>query len=481
MRNKILFIDDDKAILELMQTTFAEVDADLFMAEDSLSGLKIIREERPNVAVVDIRLPGKSGLEVLQEIKSIDPRIVVIMTTGYNTTQNAIEAMKHGAFDFQVKPIDIVKLKETIKKGIAANILSRNVRYINDEKEIADTIPDEDIMIGSSPEMIEIWKKVGQIANSDTTVLIEGESGTGKELLARAVYTNSNRKNRPFLALNCAAIPENLLESELFGHEKGAFTDAHIRKIGKFEQCSGGTIFLDEISEISLKSQSKLLRAIENQQFERVGGNDLINADVRIIAASNRNLQNETKTGKFRLDLFHRLRVINFELPPLRERLQDIPRLCDLFIQQYARKYNKKVLGVSDAALDLLRAYWWEGNIRELKNSISAAVVFTRNEWLDPHDFSQLLQSSDLTPEEPLSLSESLKEVLRKHLYQLLIDNTENIYEGINLEMEKALIELIMQHCEGNQVKASKMLGISRNTLRNRLERFEDRTFDSAP
>lgn len=472
MQQKILFIDDDKAILELLQQTFENEPVDLYFAEDSNSGLKIVREQRPNAAVIDIRLPGKSGLEILQEIKAIDPEIAVIMTTGYNTTQNAIEAMKYGAYDFLVKPFDVLKLMEIVKKGLEANQLSRNVHYIETGPEIADSVPGEDIMIGSSPEMIEIWKQVGQVAASDASILIEGESGTGKELLARAVYNNSNRKNKPFLAVNCAALPESLLESELFGHEKGAFTDAHTRRIGKFEQCDGGTLFLDEISEMSLESQGKLLRVLENMQFERVGSNDPVQVDVRIIAATNRSLLSATKAGKFRLDLFYRLRIVTFHLPPLRERLEDIPLLCDLFIRQYAKKYNKTIKGLSNEALDLLKANWWEGNIRELKNAISSAVVFAKDEWLRPQDFGMLQPTAETAEEISGDLSEQLRKVLKKPFSQMLLQNSGDIYERMNAELERALIVLAMQHSEENQVKAAKILGISRNTLRNRLERF---------
>ncbi|PLX99187.1 MAG: sigma-54-dependent Fis family transcriptional regulator [Desulfuromonas sp.] len=472
MQPKILFIDDDKAILELLRVTFEDEPADLYFAEDSTSGLKIVREQRPNVAVIDIRLPGKSGLEILQEIKAINPEIVVIMTTGHNTTQNAIEAMKYGAYDFLLKPFDILNLIDIVNKGIEANQLSRNVQYRDAGSETSETSGDEDIMIGSSPEMIEIWKKVGQVAASDATVLIEGESGTGKELLARAVYNNSNRKNKPFLAVNCAALPESILESELFGHEKGAFTDAHTRRIGKFEQCDGGTLFLDEVSEMSLESQGKLLRVLENQKFERVGGNEPIQVDVRIIAATNRSLQNATKTGKFRLDLFYRLRIVTFQLPPLRDRQKDIPLLCDLFVREYARKYNKSVQGITTEALDFLQANWWDGNIRELKNAISAAIVFARDEWLKPEDFGLLKSSEESIDENADALSDLLKDLLRKPFAQMLQQHSGEIYERMNSELERALIELAMQKCEGNQVKAAKILGISRNTLRNRLERF---------
>ena len=315
MKYKLLILDDEQNILQMLKPCFQE-DVELFLETESEVALRRIAVERPNVAILDINLPGKSGLEVLKEAKKIDPGLAVIMATGFGTTQTAIEAMKLGAYDYLTKPFDIKKMQAIVNKALECNHLSRKVRYTRESDAISVDEADTDIMIGSSPEMIEIWKMVGKVADSDATVLIQGDSGTGKELLARAIYNNSRRRNRSFLAVNCAALPENLLESELFGHEKGAFTDAHSRRIGKFEQCNGGTIFLDEIGEMSPANQGKLLRVLENQEFERVGGNETIRVDVRIIAATNRSLVNAVKDKNFRMDLFYRLRVVSFYLPP---------------------------------------------------------------------------------------------------------------------------------------------------------------------
>ena len=478
MNNKLLILDDDIDILQMLKTVFSSEDMDIILESESESALVRIASERPNVAIVDISLPRKSGLQVLQEAKKIDPGMSVIMTTGNKTTQNAIEAMKYGAYDYVTKPFDINKLKSAVQKALECNLLSRKVRYTKDTKQLPEDEHADDIMIGSSPEMIEIWKMVGKVADSDATVLIQGESGTGKELLARAVYNNSRRKNRPFLAVNCAALPEALLESELFGHEKGAFTDAHARRIGKFEQCNGGTIFLDEIGEMSLANQGKLLRVLENQEFERVGGNETIRVDVRIIAATNRSLVNLVKEKVFRMDLFYRLRVVNFFLPPLRERVEDIPLLIDLFVKKFSRKYGKSIKRVAKETQDLLVSHPWEGNIRELKNVINSATVFCKSDVLMPEDLESFLKARAGFKEIDLeSAGEDYYEVFWNMLEPVFdgicVKNKGAIYESVNMGLEKALIHMAMEKSHNNQVFAAKLLGISRNTLRDRLERYK--------
>ena len=470
MVNKLLIIDDDPAIRELLKSIFEDHNFEIILAADSESGLDIIREHRPNVAIVDINLPGKSGLEILKEAKQIDSKISVIIATGYNTTQNAIESMKFGAFDYLAKPFNILEVQEVVAKGLATNLLSRKVKFSREAYEIFDKSPDEDIMIGRSPQMMEIWKNIGRVATSDETVLIEGESGTGKELLARAIYTNSARMQRPFLAVNCAAIPENLLESDLFGHEKGAFTDAHTRSIGKFEQCNGGTLFLDEISEMSLLNQSKLLRVLENKSFQRVGGNEELHTDIRIIAAANRNLQEEVNRGGFRLDLFYRLQVVSFHIPPLRERQEDIPLLIDLFVRQNAIKYGKRNLRATPETVQFLSSRHWKGNIRELKNAISAAVVFATGEVLQPDDFSQLHQEKTKPGFGGSNELDHFSEYVKRAFPELCSNHPGTIFQRLHSKLEQCLVDLAMTHCNNNQVAAAKLLGISRNTLRKRLE-----------
>jgi two-component system, NtrC family, nitrogen regulation response regulator GlnG len=477
MKYKLLILDDEQSILQLLKNVFQE-EMELFLESESAAALRRIAAEHPNVAIFDISLPGKSGLEVLKEAKKIDPGLAVIMTTGYGTTQTAIEAMQLGAYDYLTKPFDVKKLHAIVNKALECNLLSRKVRYSREAESIPPEESDTDVMIGSSPEMIEIWKMVGKVADSDATVLIQGDSGTGKELLARAIYNNSRRRNRPFLAVNCAALPEALLESELFGHEKGAFTDAHTRRIGKFEQCNGGTIFLDEIGEMSPANQGKLLRVLENQEFERVGGNETIKVDVRIIAATNRSLVSAVKDKTFRMDLFYRLRVVSFFLPPLRERLEDIPLLTKLFLNYFSRKYGKKIKGIAPEALDLLIAQQWEGNIRELKNVINSATVFCKSEILMAEDFAAFLQTKGgvkgMAPENiGDDYSAVFWSILEPMFDKICLKNRGTVYDNVNMGLEKALIHMAMEKSENNQVVAAKLLGISRNTLRDRLERYK--------
>lgn len=480
MKSKLLILDDDQAILQLLEAVFEDKDIEIILESDSDAAIAKVKSEHPNVAILDICLPRKSGLEVLQEIKRIDSGLSVIMTTGYRTTQNAIEAMKHGAYEYLTKPFDIEKMKDVVQKALECNLLNRKVRYAELSEQIDDTELEEDIMIGSSPQMIQVWKMVGKIADSDASVLIQGPSGTGKELLARAVYNNSKRCNKPFLAVNCAALPETLLESELFGHEKGAFTDAHARRIGKFEQCNGGTIFLDEIGEMSLSNQGKLLRVLENQEFERVGGNETIKVNVRVVAATNFSLVNAVNEKRFRLDLFYRLRVVSFFLPPLRERLEDLPLLADLFVKKYSRQYEKRIKGLSPAALDLLMKHPWEGNIRELKNVINSAALFCMGDMLMPEDFESLLHVKSEFKKTEIHV-EGEGDQYFDAFYALLdpvfadICKKENgaVYDRITGALEKALIHMAMGKSNNNQVITAKLLGISRNTLRDRLERYK--------
>jgi len=474
MANKLLIIDDDNEILDMLSSFFADSDFELLLEKESNTGLERARVERPNVALVDISLPKKSGLEVLRELKEMDPRICVIIMTGHLTTQTVIEAMKHGAFDYLTKPLNLKQLETLVNKAFQTNFLTRGIRIIGGAAPARSNDAETDAMIGSSPEMIEIWKMVGKITESDATVLIQGDSGTGKELLARAIYNNSRRKNKPFIAVNCAALPETLLESELFGHEKGAFTDAVRLHIGRFEQCNGGTIFLDEIAEMSQKNQAKLLRVLENQEFERVGGNETIKVDVRILAATNRSLINAVKEKRFRLDLFYRLKVVTFHLPPLKERQEDIPLLANHFVKKFSRENNKSLLKISSAAMKVLLSYSWPGNIRELKNVINSSVVFSKSDTMFPDDFEPLLYGTNTLDEVATDSSPLDCYVMIKPLFNSMARSSDGTaYEGIISKVEESLIRLTMERYRNNQVHAAKFLGISRNMLRERLKKFD--------
>jgi DNA-binding NtrC family response regulator len=478
MKTRLLIIDDDPAILQMMKLAFEGEGMEVMLEASGESAERIVASWHPNAAIIDISLPGRTGLEILAAVKKVDAGIAIIMTTGHASTQNAIESMKSGAYDYLAKPFDMARLKAVVAKALECNLLSRKVLYTQavEPEKLADG--NADIMIGSSPEMIEIWKMVGKVAPTDATVLIQGESGTGKELLARAIYNNSRRVNRPFMAVNCAAIPENLLESELFGHEKGAFTDAHSRRIGKFEQCNGATLFLDEIGEMSLAHQGKLLRVLESQTFERVGGNETIKVDVRIIAATNKSLVAAVREKTFRIDLFYRLRVVSFFLPPLRDRIEDLPLLVDCFTRQFARKYGKKSSGISPEALDLLLAQKWEGNIRELKNVIDSATVMSKGDLLMPDDLEPFLQTKKVAGSRHVAADDDnyyafFRSLLEPVFEKICLKEKGTVFENVNSGLEKALVEMAMEKGNNNQVYVAKLLGISRNTLRERLERFK--------
>jgi len=475
MKAKLLILDDDETILALLQQAFAGSSMELFAENNAAAAINCIMKVRPNVVLMDIRMPLKSGLEILQEALKIDHRLAVIIMTDCNLTRSAIEYMKCGAYDLVTKPFDTTQLKKIVQKALENNLLSRKVRFTHSSSHIAEAGQEEDLMVGSSPAMMEIWKMVGRVADSDAAVLITGESGTGKELLARSIYSNSVRRQRQFLAVNCAALPETLLESELFGHEKGAFTDAHCLKIGKFEQCNGGTIFLDEIGEMSLVNQGKLLRVLETQEFERLGGNETIKVDVRIIAATNQNLLVAVKEKRFRLELFYRLRVITFALPPLRERPEDIPLLADLYLRKYSLKNGKAISKISPQALEFLINYPWEGNIRELQNAINAAVVMNNGALLLPDDFTTLKGvkpsiNGSGTGDASADCYELFCCTFEPLFERICKDNSGRVFAQVNSGVAKALITMAMAKCNQNQVLAAKILGISRTTLRNRLD-----------
>ncbi|WP_298270813.1 sigma-54 dependent transcriptional regulator [Geobacter sp.] len=474
MRSKLLILDDDDVVLALLSRVFEHDEMELFTVTDGREALRIVAEERPNAAIFDLNLTGESGIDVLQEAKGVDPALAIIIATGSRAMRSAIDAMRFGAYDYLTKPFNLAALRETVRKAVECNLMTRAVRFTDRRESLQEGGGDEDVMIGSSPEMLEVWKMVGRVAGSDAAVLIQGESGTGKELLARAIYNYSRRRNRPFLAVNCAAIPDTLLESELFGHEKGAFTDAHARRIGKFEQCNGGTIFLDEIAEMSLLSQGKLLRVLENQEFERVGGRETIKVDVRVISATNRSLVQAVKEKTFRLDLFYRLRVVNFFLPPLRERTEDIPLLAELFVTRSARQHGKPIRGIAPKALKLLQEYPWEGNVREMKNVINSAVLLCKGDLLLPEDLGPLLPGCGEVRRHHVigggdDFAQFFLSFLGPEFDAVCRKKNGTVYESVGRGLEVALARLAMERTGNNQVMAARLLGISRNTLRDRL------------
>ncbi len=473
MKN-ILLVDDDRDVSQSLANLF---DSDKFRFNFLEDGDKVTvyLAEHGDVdcIMLDVNLPTLSGLEVLKQIKQLNDNLPVIMISGFVSTENAIEAMREGAYEYLTKPFEIEKLVDTVNKACGYSQQQRNP-FAQPKEEANATFVDE--IIGKSPEIVEIAKLIGQVSKTDAAVLIFGESGTGKELVARAIHRNSRRKDSAFLSVNCAALPETLLESELFGHEKGAFTGAYYKRIGKFEQADGGTLFLDEIGDMSMLTQSKLLRVLQEKRFERVGGNDSIKVDVRIIAATNKSLVQAMKEGSFRVDLFYRLKVVSIFIPPLRERRGDIPLLAEHFCTKFGKTLGITPKQISKKAMALLAKYQWPGNVRELENNLHTAMVMSKNEALQPEDFPSLMEDS---PKLELDLNtlqndytETFKKIIDPIMPRLIANSPGQIYHFLESALEKAVLAACLKHFEGNQVKTSETLGISRNTLRDRIAKY---------
>ncbi|MCD6298899.1 MAG: sigma-54-dependent Fis family transcriptional regulator, partial [Deltaproteobacteria bacterium] len=387
----IIIIDDDDQLRKSFEKLLIEEGYDVESAASGEAGLKLVREKVPDLIILDVRLPGMNGLETFQHIHEIEPKLPVIIMTAFGTTETAIEATKMGAFDYILKPFDIPDMLLVIGQALEAG---RFMRSPVDMNAIPDNASGE-ALIGRSRPMQDVYKAIGRVSPTDATVLIRGDSGTGKELVARAVYQHSLRANKPFLVINCVAIPENLLESELFGYEKGAFTGAVHRRVGKIEQAHGGTVFLDEIGDMPPSIQAKILRLLQEKSIERLGGRETIPVDVRIIAATNRNLEEALSKGRFREDLYYRLKVVTIRLPPLRERPGDIPLLTEYFLSKYAAEVNMDNPGITVEAMEILNNYSLPGNVRELGNTIQKALIFNRGAPVRPEDISQAISDED--------------------------------------------------------------------------------------
>jgi DNA-binding NtrC family response regulator len=386
-KGRVVIIDDEVNAAQALETLLREDGYEVAVAHDARSGLLILEKEDPDVVLTDLRMPGMDGLELLTKVKEIRPATMVVLMTAYGTVKTAVKAMKLGAEDYLSKPIDVEELEVVLQKTVERKRLleeTQSLRARLDEKYRFDNI------VGESPEMLSVFKTIRQVAPSNASILLLGESGTGKELFAQSIHQNSPRKNRPFIKVACAALPETLLESELFGHEKGSFTGAVYARAGRFEAADGGTLFLDEIGDISPTVQVKLLRFLEEREFERVGGNKTYRVDVRIVAATHRDLRDKLKEGSFREDLYYRLNVIEIHVPPLRDRAGDIPILVNHFVRKYASENGKQVKGVSDEALTLLLQHPWPGNVRELENAIERGVVLSNEPILGPSHFPTL-------------------------------------------------------------------------------------------
>ena len=471
---KILLVDDDKDLSQSLANLFDPEKFRFQFLEDGTEVSRVVSESRDiDLVMLDVNLPSLSGLEVLKQLREVKEGLPVIVISGFVSTDDAMEAMREGAFEYLTKPFQIEKLIDTVNKacGFSTN-------HTNPYAEVKETTPAHGVgeIVGQSPEIVEIAKLIGQVANSDAASLIIGESGTGKELVARAIHRNSRRHANPFLSVNCAALPEALLESELFGHEKGAFTGAYFKRIGKFEQADNGTLFLDEIADMSMLTQSKLLRVLQEKQFERVGGNEQINVNVRIVAATNKSLVQCMKDGSFRVDLFYRLKVVSLYIPPLRERRADISMLVNHFCERFASQLNQSVRSVSKKAMQMLTKYQWPGNVRELENNIQNALVMSKGDTLQPEDFPVFSEDKSRTQVDISSLkddyTDSFKKIVDPIMPRLITGSPGGVFHFLESAFERAVISSCLKHFDGNQVKTSEALGISRNTLRDRISRY---------
>jgi DNA-binding NtrC family response regulator len=470
--SRILVIDDDRSVRHLIAKAFDDTDVEVMPAASAEEGLRLLSGSKPDAVLLDILLPEISGLDVFDRIRSVDTKLPVIFITSLSSSETAIKAMTLGAFDYLLKPLDLARIRDLVRQALEIRRLMSipvdlpGARLKSGNGEM--TPRRSDTLVGNSPQMQEVYKAIGRVAPQDVTVLIRGESGTGKELVARALYQHSPRVKGQFLAVNCAAIPDALLESELFGHEKGSFTGADQRRIGKFEQCSGGTLFLDEIGDMSSLVQSKVLRVLQSQQFERVGGNQTITTDVRVIAATNRDLEKMVEEGTFRSDLYYRLSGFTIQLAPLRERPEDLVPLLENYLAVFSGELSKDVHGISPEAMDVLLNYSWPGNVRELQNVLKQTLLRSAGHVIIPEFIPERIR----VPDEEIvdsTVSEASGTDLRQFVDERLAAGSKDLYAEALEFMERYVVTRVLRVCEGNQSKAARMLGITRGCLRSKV------------
>ncbi len=467
---KLLLIDDEAGIRSTIQSILQSDELQVFVAADVKEGLLLMMKECPPIVMLDIRLGADSGLDLFERLRQINPRVLVIFITGHGTTDTAIETMKLGAYDYLVKPLDLDQMSATVEQ--ARRICRQMYAPAAIDLPSLDDVG-SDRLIGSGPAMHSICKQIGRVAPQDVNVLVLGESGTGKELIARAIYQHSRRSHAPFLAINCAAIPETLLESELFGHEKGAFTGADHRRIGKFEQCHRGTILLDEVGDMPLSTQVRILRLLQDGQFQRVGGNETLTVDVRVIAATNQNVESMITDGRFRQDLYYRLRGVTIQLPPLRERVEDIPEIAHYLMFRFNQQLRTGVQSIAPEALEKLQSHRWPGNIRELQSVIREALIVSTGPTLLPEFLP--LETRPEPVDEPLPASppqapsHDAWQDLGKFVEQCMAEEQSDIYRKAIQKFDQLIVMHAMNQSKGLQSRASELLGLSRPTLRSKL------------
>ncbi|OQA15108.1 MAG: Transcriptional regulatory protein ZraR [bacterium ADurb.Bin363] len=449
--NLILVVEDEKALRIALCNMLQDEGYETIEAEDGKIALELIRGPLPALVITDLKMPKIDGMKLLKRIKEIDSQLPVIVITAYGTSSTAIDAIKHGAYDYITKPFDLDEVLLKVKRALSHEALALEVKALKDE--LLDRYRMDNI-IGNSSKMQDIYKTIGRVAETRATVLIQGESGTGKELVANAIHYNSLRKSGPFIKINCAALPESLLESELFGHEKGSFTGAISTRRGKFEIANNGTIFLDEVSEMSPVLQSKLLRVLQDQTFDRVGGNQNIIVDVRVIAATNKNLEEEVKKGNFREDLYYRLNVVFIMLPPLKDRKEDIEPLIEHFLHKYSSEAKSQTIGISRGALNILKEYDWPGNVRELENVIERSIVFSGGKTITPEHLPITLRTNENQLKYELSEGEKMS------------------FKDIVSDVEKDLVIKALNKASWNRTKAAEILNINRRLLYSKMKEY---------
>jgi nitrogen regulation protein NR(I) len=462
----ILIVDDDPRLRQSFEKLLTAEGHTVWTAPDGETALNMVRANSPDVVIMDIRMPGMSGLETFKAMHQIEPKLPVIIMTAFGTTETAIETTKLGAFDYVLKPFEIPDILTLIGKAFEAGRFMRS-------RIALDMPPDQvsgEAIIGKSKPMQEVYKAIGRAAPTDATVLLRGESGTGKELVARALYQHSLRREKPFLVINCVAIPETLLESELFGYEKGAFTGAVNRKVGKIEQAHGGTVFLDEIGDMPFTIQAKILRLLQEKSIERLGGRETIPVDVRIIAATNRDLEAALAEGRFREDLYYRLKVVTLWLPALRDRTDDIPLLTDYFLSRFARELDLDNPGMTQKARSLLENHRWPGNVRELGNVIQKALIFSRGYPIRSEEISQAIGAESAAR---VTQEKDVVKTIRTWIRQDLINkSTENIFDFFIDRFASLIIQEALDLTGGNRSQAAKLLGLSRPTLQAKIDKY---------
>ena len=464
--NSILVIDDDDQLRISFCKLLKQENYLVTGAASGEAGIEIVKQNALDLVILDMQLPGINGMETFKQIKDIDAKLPVIIVTAFGTTEIAIEATKMGAYDYVLKPFDVPEMLNLIKQAIEAGYFMRSPV----EVDAGPGKQSGDVIIGQCKPMQNVYKAIGRVAQTDATVLIRGESGTGKELVARAVYQHGIRSDKAFLIINCVAIPENLLESELFGYEKGAFTGASQRHIGKIEQANGGTVFLDEIGDMALNIQAKILRLLQEKNIERLGGEQTIPVDVRIIAATNKNLEQAIEEEKFREDLYFRLRVVTIELPPLRNRNEDINRLISYFLFKYSSELNVDNPGIQKEALSILNAYDWPGNVRELSNLIQKVLIFNRGAPISTADLEQRMNNK----EKMNSTGEIKLSTIKEWVRQLLDKKSKNYsFDDFMDTVSSIVVAEALKITNGNRSQAAKLLSVSRPTLHAKIDKYQ--------